>query len=54
MNWRESLPVMEFHHLQNNASWDCFKTPICWEILRTQNLLLVEHYVYLAVKHLFQ
>ena len=29
--------------LQNNADWDCFKTPILREILRTQNLLLVEH-----------
>ena len=25
--------------LQNNADWDCFKTPILLEILRTQNLL---------------
>ena len=30
--------------LQNNAGWDCFKTPILREILRTQNLLLVEHF----------
>ena len=29
--------------LQNNAGWDCFKTPILKEILRTQNLLRVEH-----------
>ena len=29
--------------LQNNAGWDCFKTPILREILRTQNLLRVEH-----------
>ena len=29
--------------LQNSAGWDCFKTPILREILRTQYLLLVEH-----------
>ena len=40
--------------LQNNAGWDCFKTPILREILRTQNLLLVEHYAFLEVTHLFQ
>ena len=28
--------------LQNNAGWDCFKTPILQEILRTQNLVQVE------------
>ena len=27
--------------LHNNAGWDCFQTPILWEI-RSQNLLLVE------------
>ena len=40
--------------LQNNAGWDCFKTPILQEILRIQNLLRVEHYAFLEVKHLFQ
>ena len=29
--------------LPNNADWDCFKTPILQEILRTQNQLLEEH-----------
>ena len=29
--------------LQSNAGWDCLKTPILREILRTQNLLPVEH-----------
>ena len=29
--------------LQNNVDWDCFKTPILWEILRIQNPLLEEH-----------
>ena len=28
--------------LPNNADWDCFKTPILREILRTQNTLLDE------------
>ena len=40
--------------LQNSAGWDCFKTPILQEILRTQNPLLEEHYVFLDVIHLFQ
>ena len=39
--------------LQNNADWDCFKTPILQEILRTQNPLLVEHSAFLEVIHLF-
>ena len=39
--------------LQNNAGWDCFKTLILREILRTQNLLLEEHYAFLEVVHLF-
>ena len=29
--------------LPNNVGWDCFKTPILQEILRTQNPLLEEH-----------
>ena len=40
--------------LQNNAGWDCFKTPILQEILRTQNPLLEEHDAFLEVIHLFQ
>ena len=40
--------------LQNNAGWDCFKTPILREILRTQNPLLEEHDAFLEVIHLFQ
>ena len=40
--------------LKNNAGWDCFKTPILQEILRTQNPTLEEHYVFLVVIHLFQ
>ena len=40
--------------LQNNADWDCFKTPILREILRIQNPLLEEHCAFLEVIHLFQ
>ena len=29
--------------LPNNADWDCFKTPILQEILRTENPFRVEH-----------
>ena len=32
--------------LQNKAAWDCFKTPILQEILRTRNLVQVEHCVF--------
>ena len=39
--------------LQNDADWDCFKTPILWEILRIQNPLLEEHCAFLEVIHLF-
>ena len=40
--------------LLNNADWDCFKTPILREILRTQNLLRMAHCAFLEVIHLFQ
>ena len=40
--------------LQNNAYWDCFKSPILREILWTQNLLLLEHCAFLEVIHLCQ
>ena len=41
--------------LPNNADWDCFKTPILQEILRTQNLLRVEHCAFFReVIHLFR
>ena len=36
-----SVAMWETQH--NNADWDCFKTPILQEILRTPNLLRVEH-----------
>ena len=32
--------------LQNNADWECFKTPILQEILKIQNPLLEEHCVF--------
>ena len=40
--------------LQNNADWDCFKTPILLDILRIQNPLLEEHCAFLEIIHLFQ
>ena len=40
--------------LQNSADWDCFKTPILQEILRTRNLLQVEHCAFSEVIRLFQ
>ena len=43
-----------FVTLPNNAGWDCYKTPILQEILRTQNPLQVEHCVFLEVIRLFQ
>ena len=46
--------IVMWEILQNNAGWDCFKTPILREILRIQNLLLVEHFAFLEVTHLFQ
>ena len=39
--------------LQNNADWDCFKTPILQKILRIQNLHQEEHYAFSEVIHLF-
>ena len=45
---------MDIGNIANNAGWDCFKTPILREILRTQNLLLKEHYAFLEVIRLFQ
>ena len=40
--------------LQDNADWDCFKTPILREILRMQNPFLEEHCAFSEVIHLFQ
>ena len=46
--------IVMWETLQNNAGWDCFETPILQEILRTQNLIQVEHCAFLDVIHLFQ
>ena len=37
--------------LPSNADWDCFKTLTSREILKIQNPLRVEHYVFSAVTH---
>ena len=34
--------------LPNNASWDCLKTPILREIVKTENPLLEEHCAFLG------
>ena len=35
--------IVMWETLPNNAGWDCFKTPILPEILKTQNRSLEEH-----------
>ena len=45
--------IVMWETLQNNADWDCFKTPILQEILRIQNLHLEELCVFSEVIHLF-
>ena len=40
-DYKEFIVMCEI--LQNNADWDCCKTPILQEILRIQNLRQVEH-----------
>ena len=44
--------IVMWETLQNNADWDCFKTPILHEILGTRNLLQVEHCV-ISKSHTF-
>ena len=46
--------VAMWEPLPNNADWNCFKTPILLEILRTQNLHQVEHCAFWEAIHLFQ
>ena len=41
--------IVIWETLQNNADWNCFKTPILQGILRTRNLLQVEHCAFLEV-----
>ena len=43
--------IVMWETLHSNADWDCFKTPILREILRTQNLLRVEHCAFSDVIH---
>ena len=38
--------IVKWETLQNNAEWDCFKTPILQEMLKIQNLLQVEHSIF--------
>ena len=49
-----TISIVMWEILQNNAGWDCFKTSILREILRTQNPLLEEHCAFWEVIHLFQ
>ena len=46
--------IVMWETLQNNADWDCFKTPILQEILRIQNLRQVEHCAFSEAIRLFQ
>ena len=40
--------------LQNSADWDCFKTPILQETLKTQSQHQVEFSAYSEAEHLCQ
>ena len=46
--------IVMWEILLNNADWDCFKILTSREILKIQNPLQEEHYVFLEVIHLFQ
>ena len=46
--------IVMWETLQNNADWDCFKTPILQETVRTQNLRQVEHCAFSEAMRLFQ
>ena len=46
--------IVMWETLQNNANWDCFKTPTLQEILRTRNLLQVELSVFSEATRSFQ
>ena len=48
--WLQTILPWE-KHCENNADWDCLKTPILREILKIQNPLLEEHYAFLEVIH---
>ena len=42
IHYTSTNTIVVWKTLQNNADWDCFKTPILQEILRTRNLLQVK------------
>ena len=46
--------IVVWETLQNNADWDCVKTPTLQEILRTQNVLQVQHNAFSEATRLFQ
>ena len=46
--------IVMWETLQNNADWDCFKTPILQEILRIQNLHQVKQCAFSEATRLFQ
>ena len=46
--------IVMWETLQNNADWDCFKTPILQEILRIQNLHQVGRCAFSEAIRLFQ
>ena len=46
--------IVMWEILLSNADWDCFRTLILREILKTQNQLRVEHCAFLEAIHLFQ
>ena len=46
--------IVMWEILLSNADWDCFRSMTLPEILKIQNPLLEEHYVFLEVIHLFQ
>ena len=46
--------IVMWETLQNNADWDCFKTPILQDILRIQNPHQVEHCAFWEAIRLFQ
>ena len=46
--------IVMWETLQNNADWDCFKTPILQELLRIPNPHQVEHCAFSEAIRLFQ
>ena len=52
--WIQTNNIVMWVILLSNADWDCFRTLTLREILKIQNPLLEEHYVFLEATHLFQ